>query len=675
MLLLPRSRRPRHAGRTARRFLIAGCLLAGLTTVTSASTASAVLPAGSPAAGPASMIPVPLTTPTATTVFRITLPAGAACPGDSATNGYRWQTFIASTTVDITQAVFVGNVITGASGPVDNLYSLDNPVFDQNTAVTTGAIVGLPTTFDLASYPAGTLTAAHYRLGVACTLNGAVERYWSTAITLLLDGSQNITGFTPFNVPGAPTVNAPLSVGTGGRITGTITPVTATPAVTSYTVTATPTAGTPVSVTVTPPATAFTIDGLANRVQYTVTATSTNDAGTSVASAGVTAVPYVNQSAPTQAAGGAAHSCARLANGTVRCWGLNSNGQLGNGTLANSLAPVTPTSLTGVSQVAAGDAFTCAVTTAGAGGKVKCWGLNANGQLGNGTVTRKTVPTQVTTVGTTALVGVSQVAAGANFACAVISPGVNGTVRCWGANNVGQLGDNSTTQRTRPVTVKVNATTVLKGVTAIAAGGGSACARMAAGTVYCWGLGTSGQLGNNTTVSSKLAVPVTGITGATHVAVGANFACARAGTGAVRCWGNNANGQLGDNTITNRKVPVVVKSSATAALSGATNVVAGAGHVCVIRGTGTAARVWCWGANSNGQLGIGSTTGKRIATLVPSSTTFGVKSLGLGAAHSLAIVPSTLRAPSDLAAWGRNANGQLGIAGGTRTTPGIVTAV
>lgn len=667
--------RPRRTARSAHLLLTLATLLGAATATTVASTASAALPAGAPPIAAATMTPVPADAPSSTTVFRISLPAGAACPGDSATDGYRWQTFIASTSVDITQAVFVGNVITGASGPVDNLYSLDNPVFDQNTAVTTGAIVGLPTTFDLASYPAGTLTDAHYRLGVVCTLNGAVERYWSTAITLLLDGSQNITGFTPFNVPRAPTVNAPLSVGTSGRITGTITPVTATPSVTSYTVTATPTAGTPVSVTVTPPTTDFVIDGLSNRVQYTVTASATNDAGASVASAGVTAVPFVNQSAPTQAAGGAAHSCVRLANGTVRCWGLNSNGQLGNGTLVNSLTPVTPTSLAGVSQVAAGDAFTCAVTTAGAGGKVKCWGLNANGQIGNGTLTRKPVPTQVTTAGTTALVGVSQIATGANFACAVISAGVNGTVRCWGANNVGQLGDNSTTQRTRPVTVKINATTALKGVTSIAAGGGSACARMAAGTVYCWGLGTSGQLGNNTTVSSKVAVPVTGLTGATHVAVGANFACARSSTGAVRCWGNNANGQLGDNTITNRKVPVVVKSSATATLTGATNVVAGAAHVCVIRGTGTAARVWCWGANANGQLGIGSTTGKRVATLVPSSTTFGAKALGLGAAHSLAVVPGTLRAPSDLAAWGRNANGQLGIAGGTRTTPAIVTAV
>ena len=223
--------------------------------------------------------------------------------------------------------------------------------------------------------------------------------------------------------------------------------------------------------------------------------------------------------------------------------------------------------------------------------------------------------------------------------------------------------------------VKANATTGLKGVASIAAGGASACAVMANGAVKCWGLNNSGQLGNNTLISSKFPVQVVGIDGvaakATAVSVGANFACARLTNGTVRCWVTNASGQLGNNPVTTSKVAVVVKTSATAALAGATTVVAGAGHACVVRGTGTAARVLCWGNNANGQLGVGNAVNRRVATLLPGALLNGVKSLALGGAHTLAVVPSAVRAPNDAAGWGRNANGQLGVAG----TPKLVAVV
>jgi alpha-tubulin suppressor-like RCC1 family protein len=659
----------RRSGRLLAALLGAAALLA---TALPATTASAALPVGGAPAGPATMIPA-----TGTTSFRIQLPAGAACPGDSATNGYRWQTFLAATSVDVSQATYLGGTPSVPGGAqIDVLYTSGNPIVDQNTAVTTGAIVGLPNSFEFTVFPANYLTAGSYRLGVACTLNGAVEKYWAAGLTLTLDVNGLVNGFGPFNPPTtAPTVNAPLTTGVNGTIGGSITGVTASPAITAYTVTATPAAGAPVSVQVVPPATNFTISGLANRVTYTVTATATNAAGTSPASAGVTATPFVANPAPTLLAAGGAHSCALLTGGTVRCWGLNSNGQLGNGTVVSSPSPVVATGLTGVTHLAAGDRFSCAVTAA----RVKCWGLNTNGQLGNGTLVAKTVPTQVMTTSTVALTGVAKVTAGVAFACALNSPGVNGTVRCWGANNVGQLGDGTVVQRTRPVVVKATATTGLKGVTAISAGGASACALLANGAVKCWGLNTSGQLGNNALVSSKFPVQVVGIDGvaakATAVSVGANFACARLTNGTVRCWGNNGSGQLGNNTVTTSKVPVVVKTSATAALSGATTVVAGAGHACVIRGTGAAARVLCWGNNANGQLGVGNLVNRRVATVLPGALLNGAKSLALGGAHTLAIVPSTVRAPNDAAGWGRNANSQLGVAGTPKLTAVVVASL
>ena len=637
--------------------------------------ASAALAPNSPPAAAATMVPA-----TGTTSFRLQLPSGAACPGDSVTGGYRWQTFLVASTVDVAQLTYAGNVVTApAAAQADLLYSSGNPSFDNNTALTTGAIVGLPNSFEFTVFPANYLAAGTYKLGVACTLAGAVEKYWSASIDLTLDGTGKVNGFSPFVAPvapSAPTVNAPLTVGLSGTISGSITGVTATPTVDSYTVTATPTSGTPVSVQVIPPATAFSFSGLTNRVAYTVTATATNTVGTSSPSAGVVATPYVAGPAPTQLAAGAAHTCALVAGGTVRCWGLNSNGQLGNNTPTSSTTPVTASGLTGVTQIAAGELFNCAVT----GGKVKCWGVNNTGQLGNGSVVRKPIPTFVTTAGSTPLAGVSKVSAGVGFACALSAPGVNGVVRCWGANNAGQLGDGTATQRTRPVQVKANATTALKGVTQIAAGGSSACALFTNGAVRCWGLNTSGQLGNNTVVSSKFPVQVAGINGvaakATAITVGANFACARISNGTVRCWGGNASGQLGNNTVTGSKVPVTVKTSATATLTGATTVVAGAGHVCVVRGAAAAARVSCWGNNANGQLGVGNTVNRRVATALTTSSLNGVKSIALGGAHTVAVVPSTIRTPSDAAGWGRNANSQLGgIAGSPKTTAAIVASL
>jgi alpha-tubulin suppressor-like RCC1 family protein len=377
--------------------------------------------------------------------------------------------------------------------------------------------------------------------------------------------------------------------------------------------------------------------------------------------------------APTQVVAGRTHSCARVADATVRCWGANTNGQLGDGSTAQSTTPRTVVGLSKVTQVSVGDGFSCAIVLVGASRQVRCWGKNTNGQLGIGSVAAASTPRIVTTGGSTPLIAVTRVAAARNFACALLTAG---TVRCWGANTSGQLGDGTTTQRTRPVPVKLKAGIALSGVKTVSVGGTSACAVMSTGAVRCWGANADGQLGNNSSVNARYPVVVSGLDGkqarATAVTVGDGFACARLSTGEARCWGRNSSGQLGSGTTTRSRVPVTVAVAAGVKLMHVTSLAAGGAHACAIIGSGAGATTRCWGANSSGQLGIGTKTSHRYATAVARSN--GATSISCGAAHTLAVMPSTIRVPGISKAWGANSTGQLGV-GGTvgRSTPTTLT--
>jgi len=207
---------------------------------------------------------------------------------------------------------------------------------------------------------------------------------------------------------------------------------------------------------------------------------------------------------PAAITAGGYHTCALLGDGTVWCWGRNGSGQLGDGTTTNSSSPVRAGGITGAVAVSGAFSHTCAVL---GDGTVQCWGDNSEGQLGDGTVTSSATP--VRAGGITGAVAVS---GGYRHTCALLG---DGTVQCWGRNLEGQLGDGTTTSSTTPVRVGG-----LTGAVAITAGQGGlhTCALLADGSVKCWGaVGAGndvGQLGNGSTTGSATPVTMTGTAGA-----------------------------------------------------------------------------------------------------------------------------------------------------------------
>ncbi len=346
---------------------------------------------------------------------------------------------------------------------------------------------------------------------------------------------------------------------------------------------------------------------------------------------------------------GGTHTCARMQGGGLKCWGANDNGQVGDGTTAGRLAPVDVIGLGGsVSAVAAGNAHTCAVLS---GGSAKCWGSNRDGQLGDGTTTTHAAPVAVSGLSA----GVTLVAAGDEHSCAVAA----GAVKCWGANHDQQLGDGATRPRLTPVGV----VGLASGMATVAAGGNHSCAVTAAGGARCWGMNSSGQLGDGSGVDHTTAVTPAGLaSGVTAVATGYYFSCALTTAGGAKCWGSNSTSQLGVGAV-NTSVPNDVVGLA----SGVTAISVGDNHSCALTSAGG---VKCWGYNYAGALGDGTTTERPLPVDVTGLTS-GVFAISAGSYHTCAVLTG-----GAVKCWGANESGQLGDGTGVnRTAPVSVSGL
>lgn len=329
---------------------------------------------------------------------------------------------------------------------------------------------------------------------------------------------------------------------------------------------------------------------------------------------------------------GYGHSCALLADSTVRCWGGNTFGTLGNGTTTDSLPPVRVTGLTDAVSIAASGSHNCALLGTG---QVRCWGENTYGQLGDGSYVARLTPVTVSN-----LSDAMALAVGSQHTCAVR---IGGEVVCWGNNNVGQLGVTGVSESNVPVTVSGIST-----ATSLGLGSDHSCAVLDDFTARCWGGNISGQLGNNTYSPSATPVSPVGLTGVSMVAAAGSFTCALHQGGTASCWGSNSAGQLGTgapgaNVLTPTAVSVITNAVALSAGPGGT-------HACVVLPDDTAL---CWGYNFSGQIGNGSNTDAPSPVAVSGLT---------NVSQITAAYEHTCAALTDGTAWcwGQNNAGQLG---------------
>lgn len=350
---------------------------------------------------------------------------------------------------------------------------------------------------------------------------------------------------------------------------------------------------------------------------------------------------------------GNGYTCGSTASGAVRCWGINNDYQLGDGTNRQALQAVTANLPSAISSLTSGPANVCATLPVASRGtgvyqSMYCWGRNTHGQLGAEHYDPLQTPEYINSAG----LQVTSKSIGTFHACLANAP--SGTVSCSGLNAFGESGRSITGGSNEFLPSEFN----LLDVTQIAVGDEHSCGLLGSGEVYCWGSDQWGQLGDgsSTTNGGFSPVQVSGLPAAVvQIASGARFSCALTQTGSVYCWGLNNSGQLGDGSNLARSAAVQV--------SGLTNtiveIVARGSSACARRSNGT---VRCWGANSEGNLGDGST--EHRFTPVNAVGLTNAQSLAMGVAHTCA-----LDTGNRLYCWGKNESGELGL--GTATTRSI----
>ncbi len=397
---------------------------------------------------------------------------------------------------------------------------------------------------------------------------------------------------------------------------------------------------------------------------------------------------------------GNSHTCAILSTGAAQCWGNNATGQLGNNSTAESNLPVavvqTPADTSdsdkhtsavlldsGVTAISARGLHTCAIHN----GAAKCWGFNGNGRLGTASSTDTKIPHQVLgeldSDATT-----SAISAGGQHTCAIHG----GAAFCWGNMLSGRLGNNMVADAFSdfPVAVLLKAAVTTDptepakfmdgDVDAIISAGESYTCAVHLEKAYCWGYNGSGQLGNDTTDNKSLATLVSVDSGVMiNISAGLQHTCAihRTTAGGVNkdaayCWGSNSHGQLGNGvTRGNQSAPVEVGGELGDLV---TDISAGASHTCAVQD----GKAWCWGNNSQGQLGrvlgVSPMVSATPVAVDPSGDgrgqLSGVNKISAGQFHTCALLNTGV-----VQCWGGNGNGQLGVGSkpaGSTSTPQTV---
>ena len=347
---------------------------------------------------------------------------------------------------------------------------------------------------------------------------------------------------------------------------------------------------------------------------------------------------------------GADHACAIVALGRVMCWGNDADGQLGDGvTVSTQHEAVTVSGIGGADSqaiaISAGEEHTCALLATA----VKCWGDNYYGQLGNGTKFDSNAPVLVDTssiAGGLYFDGFTQIAAGNNHTCLVYDLDIVGTihsqVNCWGDNSSGQLGDNYVADRTKPTIDRdvMAGGSSLDSVTSISAGQFHTCA-VAASVTHCWGGGGDGELGTGASYDSNTAVESRGPE-SSEVVAGNEFTCANMTQG-IHCWGLNYIGQLGTGSVASANVPSLVVGMEST--SPATLLAVGFDHSCAAGGD----VVMCWGSNASFALGKSATRESATPVLTSgflrASLTLVDDGVQNGGQQSAAVDPATLLKP------------------------------